>query len=864
MEKPSVILTNRKRDVNIIKPDNLALLFKSFVWGGKPFLSLGACAFFHLDARLPNRLMLDQDMWPVIQDALGKGEVFDFAHPKGRGEFLIYGSCFAARPVPALEVAVRIGSLSKKLAVFGNRWWQAGGIPGAPESFQCIPITFDYAYGGPVYPPNPLGKGHEADATGRQPLPNIQDPARLMGSPKETPPVAGLAAYPLSWPQRTRYLGKFDGDWLVESWPHFPADTNLEFFNTAPEDQRLDGFFKGDEAIEILHMHPRQERIISVLPALRARLFVWQSEGGKEVFKEVPARAETVWLFPDRECGIVLYRGAVAVADEEFEDIIHVLAAWEALGEPAHSVAEYQAALEKRLAPPPPPEEPAAPPPPEEPALPVPPPAGDGGTISPVLAGLAVEAEALMAAAVAEMKKFGIDPEAAMKKFMPPHPESKPASLDDLMAMTTRLQEETKATLARFGLDETAAQKLLEPKPAAPPASPEEIIGNLRKAGIANPEIEAQINAAHKMGQEALAALKELEQGKERAADFEQAAAAETAPPPRTAALTVEEVLSRRQGGESLRGLDLTGLDFTGCDLTGADFTGAVMAKTIFRKANLKGTVFRETILTEVDFTEATMEGAVLAGANATQGTFARAVLSGADLSRGDFTGADFQDGSAQGAVLSGAVFEKALFIGFKGEKVQAVQAVFAGADLTEADFNYADLTNGDLSNTNLSFAAFGGAKADGLRLYGAKGEATVFGGAYLAGSRADKDTVLENLRLNHANLAGSNWEGARLSRAQMVETILDGADFGRCDLSGAATFRVSAKGTNFMKTNFHEANLTGINLLQGSLRKARLTRTDLQFSNLYGVDLYKAKLGKTNLTDTNLKNTLLTLKVDI
>ncbi len=851
--------------MKIIKPDNLALLFKSFVWGGKSFLSLGACAFFHLDARLPQRLMLDQDMWPVIQDALGKGEVFDLAHPKDRGEFLVYGSCFAARPVPALEVAVRIGSLSKKLAVFGNRWWQAGGIPGTPESFQRIPITYNYAYGGPAYPPNPLGKGHEADATGRQPLPNIQDPARLMGSPKETPPVAGLAAYPLTWPQRTKHLGKFDGNWLVESWPHFPADTNLEFFNTAPEDQRLDGFFKGDEAIEIIHMHPRQEGIVSALPALRARLFVQQSEAGKEIFKEIPARAETVWLFPDRECGIVLYRGATAVADEEYEDVLHVLAAWEALVETPRSVAEYQAALEKRLAPPPP-EEPAPLPPPEEPAVPVTPPAAETGAINPALAVMVAEAEALMATAAAEMKKFGIDPEAAIKKFMPLQMESEPASLDDLMAMATRLQEETKATLARFGLDETAAQKLLAPKPSAPPPSPEEIISNLRKAGIANPEIEAQINTAHKMGQEAMAALKELEQGKEQAAaGFEQAAAAAApAPPPRATALTVEEVLSRRQRGESLRGLDLTGLDFTDCDLSGADFTGGAMAKAIFRKANLKGAVFRDAVLMEADFTEAVLEGAVLAGANAAQGNFTQAILSGADLSGGDFTGANFREGNVKGAVLSRAVFENSVMTGLQGEKITATRALFTGADMAEADFNQANLTGADFSNTNLSSAVFNNARADGLSLYGAKGDATVFGGSSLAGSRADKDTAFENIRLNHANLSGANWEGARLIRAQLVETILDGADFSRCDLSGAATFRVSARGTNFMKANFHEANLTGINLFKGSLRKARLTRTDLQFSNLYGVDLYKAKLGKTNLTDTNINNTLLTLKVDI
>ena len=855
--------------MNIIKPDNLALIHKSFVREEKCFLSLAACAFFHLDTKLPGRLMADQDMWPVIQDALDKGEVFDFALPKVRGEFLVYGSCFASQPVPALSVEVKIGGLSKKVAVFGNRWWQTGGIPGTPEPFRKMPIRYANAFGGPAHPLNPLGKGHEEDATGRQPLPNIQDPACLAVSPKDAPPVAGLTAYPLTWPQRTRHLGKFNSDWLMESWPHFPRDTNPEFFNTAPEDQRLNGFFKGNEVVEILHMHPRQERIISTLPALRARLFVRQIEAGKEVFKEVPARAETVWLFPDRECGIILYRGAAAVADEEYEDILHVMAAWEALTELARPLAAYLAAFRERLAPALPLEEPDIPAPAPVVASAPPPAATCSAAISPILAELAVQAQTLAATAAAEMKKFGIDPEAALKKYLPPPMKKTPASsLDKLREMTARLKEQTQATLARFGLDEAAANKLLEPKTTATAMALDELIGQLKKAGISKPEIEAQIKEAHQQSKESLAALAALKKDKEAVAadlgkkqDMQEMPGKPAGP---ATALTVEDVLGRHQRKESLRGLDLTGLDFSGRDLTGADFTGAVMEKTLFKKANLKGVVFKNVVLTEADFSGAMLEGAALAEANAANAIFAKARLAGADLSHGDFTGTDFREVNIKGASLSGAVFEKSAMAGLQGAGVTAVKAFFTGADLTEADFTQADLTDGDFSNTNLSFTTFNKAKADGLRLYGAKGESPVFSGSFLKASRADRDTAFVNCQLNNANLAGANWEGAGLIRAQMVETILDEADFSRCDLSGAVSFRTSARGTNFMKTNFHEANLTGINLFKGSLRKARLTRTDLQFSNLYGVDFYKTKLGKTNLTDANIKNTLLTLRVNI
>ena len=148
-----------------------------------------------------------------------------------------------------------------------------------------MPINYQNAFGGPDFPENPVGKGMIPDATGKTPRPNVQDHGHLIISPRDRPPPAGFAAYPLDWPQRQQYAGRVDENWLLNDWPHFPMDTNWELFNAAPEDQRLPGFFTGDEKIEIMHMHPGKAVLPSSLPGLRPRLFVNQKEGDGEVFR---------------------------------------------------------------------------------------------------------------------------------------------------------------------------------------------------------------------------------------------------------------------------------------------------------------------------------------------------------------------------------------------------------------------------------------------------------------------------------------------------------------------------------------------------------------------------------------------------
>jgi len=844
--------------MRIIKPDNLGVIVRSANIDKRAVLSVAACACFTLDTAPVNRLLNEQDMWPVIEAALSPDELFDFGIPKIRGEYLVYGGAFAPKPVRGMEVSVHVGGLEKTLAVFGDRHWTVVG-PQEPEPFTHMPINYGNAFGGPDFPENPLGKGSSTDGTGKHPLPNIQDPRHLVGSSRETPKPVGFTAYPVTWPQRHRYLGRVDENWLRNDWPHFPGDTNWEFFNTAPEDQRLPAFFTGDEKIEIAHMHPGKPLIQSTLPGLRARIFAQRRERAGDIFLEAPCRAETLWLFPDREVGILLYRGTIAVADEDCEDVLHLYLQWESLRKPPKTGEEYRRMFEAELAPaeipaaaeeePPPEPSPVSPPPPAPPAL------------HPELAALLKDAQDFEARTAAMLKKAGLDPDAAVKQFLPVAEPAAAGSLEELTAVVAAVEKQTAALMKKFNISAADVEKALAPQPAAPAKTADALIAELRQAGIRKPEIEAQIKEAERMAKEAAAAVDDLEKKKAAPAVPEVPAASPSpSPPPAGASVTVEEVMGKYGRRESLGGLDLSGLDFSERKMPGADFTGADLTGALFMAADLTGAVFKDAILKQADFTGADLTGADLEQVDASEGRFSKSRLNRARLRNADFTQAVFSDADLTGADASGAVFANAAMERINAHKIIAVNALFAKANLTDADLMEGELTAGDFSGAFLTHCSFHGAKADGLRLDGATGDHVKFGYSSLKSSRADKDTVLTDARFTRADFTDSCWEGARLLRAQMMIATMDRADFSNCDLTGSIMILTTAREAKFMKANLNNANLSGMNLFKGSLRKATLVRTDLKYANLYGVDFYQARIQRINLHMSNINKTLLQL----
>lgn len=136
----------------------------------------------------------------------------DFWWQKRKTDVVVEGSAWApgGKPVARSEVSCRVGSRTKRIAVFGRRVveYTSSGRPfvGPPEPFTSIPLDDAHAYGGidprvplgemtkledvlrfvgdyaGMYPRNPVGKGFLVvdEPVSNFELPNLEDPDDLL------------------------------------------------------------------------------------------------------------------------------------------------------------------------------------------------------------------------------------------------------------------------------------------------------------------------------------------------------------------------------------------------------------------------------------------------------------------------------------------------------------------------------------------------------------------------------------------------------------------------------------------------------------------------------------------------------------
>ena len=340
--------------MKIFKKNEHSLLIKSF--GIKDTLYLATTILIFFDLTNPDNPLTEQELWKTIPGELGQGDVLDMGMPKPKGEVLITGKCFAPRGTsrPASEVSFRVGDLRKSLDVFGDRFWQQTGgvnVISDPHPFEEMEISWQNAFGGKEFDRNPLGKGITPVLSQKGqtliPLSNIEDPEHLIGSPSDRPEPVGFSPLDLMRPQRFKKQGTYDEKWQRERWPYFPDDMNYEFFNTAPEDQFITGFFAGDETIEIVNMHPDMQVINSHLPRVRVRCFVTKKKSLKagheedEIFQEATTHIDTVWFFPSILRGVVMYRGTMEILDDEYADVSRIFLASENMADEPESLEYY-------------------------------------------------------------------------------------------------------------------------------------------------------------------------------------------------------------------------------------------------------------------------------------------------------------------------------------------------------------------------------------------------------------------------------------------------------------------------------------------------------------------------------------------
>lgn len=893
--------------MKIFKPDNLALLYRNFRLGQDKLLSLGMMALFPLGRSGIADLLGEAQLWQNAALAVGADAMLDAGLPKPAGEFFVYGAAHApaGTQVQQIEVIASVAGVRKPLYVFGDR--QFGLInASAPQPFSRMPLTRVQAFGGEGFAANPQGKGFTdvkgADGQPARPLPNVESPGHLMVSRSDQPAPAGYWALPVDAAQRTRLLGKFDERWLQKTWPYLPEDTHAEYFHEAPPDQRIKGFFRGDDSFEMVNLHPRQQRIAGRLPALRARCFINQRQGAGEKFTELETRAETVWLFPELECGIVLYRATARVADDEADDVLHVMAEWEEQASAPLSFDHYHQVFKSQLPGAAVPAEAveaeaAAPAPEVAPAMPA----------VPAAVAAAAATAAMMSPDMAELQAMVADIEKQTRELMAKHgltdkdidqyiqpetPEEPPASMAQMEQEVARVEAQTKQLMEQHGLTDKDIEKYAaasqEEEAPATLAEMKKMMLDLEQqndkmladAGLsktqvgdmlaANPDTAHLAAEMHAPSADIGAIFAKMEAADAAVAAATAIAAAKVLPaapalPPEQEVpeprLTREQVMERHAAGHSLAGLDLAGLDLSGLNLRAADFSGAMLEGVQFKGSQLGGSIFDQALMAGADFSEADLAGARLVQVSAATANFSKARLHEADLSKSDFTGGNFEAAHLQRAVLQGASFDQSKMAGLQAAGCDAAQANFEEAVLDGADFSGAMLERTRFNGSTLAQARFDNARCPQAEFYGVQAGQANFTGAELRASRADATSLFDGATFARAGLQRAAWDGVSIRQANLEQAVLDDADFSRAQAGGARFLRASAKAARFDKADLTGADLSTIDLLKGSMRSAKVGDARLQMANLYGVDFHETVPARAALEGSNIDRTVLALR---
>ena len=723
----------------------------------------------------------------------------DWVPYKPFGEFMAVGTAYSPSRTEsvAYQVVMQVGSASKSLDVIGDRVWNTSLLgrhsPGPASPVKAVPLDYAHAWGGPKYPYNPVGRGFRTDA-----MPNLEVPGdHALKYTAEAQP-AGFSPIPPSWPQRSSKLRGPDGQWRRHRWPWLPEQFDYSFFNAAPPDQWIDGFFRGDESLQFENMHPEHAVYTTRLPGMRARCFVTKRQSDDDSqpasLCEVPLSLDTLWVDMDQEKLTIVWRGRTPVRSVKLRDVESLLVLLEPLDEPVHPPAHYKAMFA------------------QEPVVAAVPPAM--ARKRPDFAAMKANLEAKVEEVkheIAEVEKLAQQamngPQMAKIKaagHVPPPPQEFAAAV------------------------------------AAARESGEKQLARVREALQRNPTATAdQVEAAKKasvllsQGLTDLLALPAQVAAKQAEFDAKIAAAF---PPKKVIDRTAFDVEAARRDGFAKA--KLRGADFSGLDLSGVSFAGAFLREAKFANAKLCGADLSGANLCDADLSGADLTGARLHHADLQKAIVAGAVwtqtsLTHAKLSRLDLTGADFSGATGQRPDFTEATLASATFCG-----ANLPQAVFRRAILTDADFTHTHLQGADLSFTNATGIRMADSDLSRLRA----GHGADFSNADLRRITADGSIW------KGSNLAKANFQQATLVRARFPEARLSEVIFDRCDLAHGV----------FEDAQLRGAVLTNANLLRVAFDRADLTDASLNNANLYEAGFWDAVLLRTRWEGAEAAESLL------
>jgi hypothetical protein len=314
---------------------------------GRQFDILIVKQSYHLTGGFALQQSVEQEPLNFSDTCFGEVNLTSMRYPsdlvpyKPETDVIVIADAFApgGKPMPEWEVLVQAGPVAQRLQVTGPREWQRRRGKWQltdPQPVARVPLRHELAFGGECPGPdnsiltderNPIGRGmvHPDTHPKAQPIPAPQVLAQgaVLSDPFRRQEPAGFGPIPPAWLPRRPLGGTYDDDWLANTWPHWAADYDFAFHNSAARGMKARGFLQGDEMIRLTGLHPEKAEITFQLPA---DTVIAHLVGKDEQRRMVRLNLDTVYIdildAAPEDCLIALtWRMAFLDADVEWLEI---------------------------------------------------------------------------------------------------------------------------------------------------------------------------------------------------------------------------------------------------------------------------------------------------------------------------------------------------------------------------------------------------------------------------------------------------------------------------------------------------------------------------------------------------------------
>ena len=758
---------------------------------------------------------------------------------KPKADLTLTGVAYPQCGTAGCHVSFGVGNWRKSLAVFNDRFWSWGSAstpqPFTNEASAAIPLIYENAYGGETVDFNPVGKGANRTETQNgenvQALPNIEHVNNVVSSPSQKTLPAGFGPLKDGWGDKAPLEGTYDDKWLKQTFPAFPADFNLGYFNTAPQDQQVD-YLRGDETLYFENLRPDLHHYKSQLPSIRPRLFVKGDVEQNAIFHEVTLRLDTLHVDMEKQQVNLVWRGLMGVLSDEYEELAHACLYVEDMAEDQLSSKYYLQCFNETEA--------------------------QKETEFAIEEFENAQGEDLPIEGEKLDKDVSDSPEEAVE-------EEGNAELDTLFGqLKSQLQAAGVADhlvdMLNADMDaEVFNQKVFETYNIQSVA-PEKFIEksqqdtNKLMAELGYEPIDFARSVAENAKHATQNAEVELTKSEhivlmlEGNTDF------------KGMDLTAADLSNRDLSNRNFRGADLTKANLSGANISGSDFTEADMSQCVIEEVNAQGAVFDHAILTGVCAIKANFTKISALSTQFQHAQLVKVNFTNADLGSADFTASIMPGCLFQETDLSEASFERADLSEAQFIQANAVDAYFTAANMRGCFISKSDFREANLSEVNLTLGNIEHSDLSEARLESVSAQSLKVLDCSLDKIRAAQNSDFAGAQFVGGNAIGAIFDRANLTGALFKTVLLQTADFSNTDLSGASFKACDMQNTYFVKATALDTVLSGLNLFQANFSKAKLTRTDLRLSNLYGAEFFQAQLDNTRLNGANIQQT----KIDL